>query len=228
MSSNAVAVSAGVNHSLFLKSDGSLGSGCKIIGVSWEMALRDPATSVTDRLCRVMLRPLPLGVSQPFLKSDGSLWGMGANTYGELGDGTTNDAYVPKLIVASGVIAIAAGSYHSLFLKSDGSLWGMGGNQWGQLGDGTTNSVNVPELIVPGPMNLASIDLSGADSMLNEPTDSGTTNYVLMSADVMLPKNQWTPVATNVLNANGNFGCLLFTNAVNPGAPQRFYMLQSP
>jgi alpha-tubulin suppressor-like RCC1 family protein len=68
-----------------------------------------------------------------FLKSDGSLWAMGDNFYGELGDGTysTNAPYGtnrPQQIVASGVTAIAAGDTHSLFLKSDGSLWAMGDN----------------------------------------------------------------------------------------------------
>ena len=61
-----------------------------------------------------------------FLKSDGSLWAMGDNSYGELGDGTYNNTNLPEQIVASNVTAIAAGGYHSLFLKSDGSLWAMG------------------------------------------------------------------------------------------------------
>src|SRR5208283_2048370 len=88
-----------------------------------------------------------------FLKSDGSLWAMGLNTYGQLGDGyTDNGNYftndLPEQIVASNVTAIAAGYYHSLFLKSDGSLWAMGYNNDGQLGDGTLNNTNRPEQIV--------------------------------------------------------------------------------
>ena len=51
----------------------------------------------------------------------------------------TNSINLPQQIVASGVTAIAAGSYHSLFLKSDGSLWAMGYNGDGELGDGTYN-----------------------------------------------------------------------------------------
>ena len=53
---------------------------------------------------------------------------MGYNNSGQLGDGTFNNTNRPEQIVASGVTAIAAGSYHSLFLKSDGSLWAMGHN----------------------------------------------------------------------------------------------------
>src|SRR5260370_21153534 len=51
-----------------------------------------------------------------FLKSDGSVWGMGANSVGQLGDGTYNDTNRPEQIVASGIIAIAAGGVHSLVL----------------------------------------------------------------------------------------------------------------
>lgn len=85
-----------------------------------------------------------------FLKNDGSLWGMGENSHGELGDGTYNATDVPRQIVASNVTAIAAGLFHSLFLKRDGSLWGMGGNTNGELGDGTFDSTNRPERLVAG------------------------------------------------------------------------------
>ncbi len=58
-----------------------------------------------------------------FLKNDGSLWGMGYNGDGELGDGTYTTTNRPEQIVAGNVTAIAGGREHSLFLKDDGSLW---------------------------------------------------------------------------------------------------------
>ena len=82
-----------------------------------------------------------------FVESDGSLWAMGYNNYGQLGDGTTNESHVPKLIVASNVVAVAAGAYHSLFITSDGNLWAMGWNGNGQLGDGTGFDQHSPEQI---------------------------------------------------------------------------------
>jgi len=85
-----------------------------------------------------------------FLKSDGSLWGMGNNTSGQLGMGTTVSSFSsPVKIVDTGVTAMAAGSSHSLFLESDGSLRAMGDNSNGELGDGTTVSQLSPKLIVP-------------------------------------------------------------------------------
>ena len=87
-----------------------------------------------------------------FLQSDGSLWAMGYNDDGQLGDGTYNQTNLPEQIVASNVTAIAAGCTHSLFLKSDGSLWAMGYNGYGQLGDGSIDggnyNTNLPEQIV--------------------------------------------------------------------------------
>ena len=74
-----------------------------------------------------------------FVKSDGSLWGMGDNYYGQLGNGGGS---IPFEIVSSNVTAIAGGTWHTLFLTSNswasaGSLWAMGDNWAGQLGDGT-------------------------------------------------------------------------------------------
>jgi alpha-tubulin suppressor-like RCC1 family protein len=84
-----------------------------------------------------------------FLESDGSLWAVGLNDFGQLGDGQTDYATnVPEEVVPGGVTAISAGYDHSLFIKTDGSLWGMGYNAQGQLGDGTFDSTNQPVEIV--------------------------------------------------------------------------------
>src|SRR5579883_399668 len=99
-----------------------------------------------------------------FTLSDGSLWAMGDDSLGELGNGT-NNATIPKpqLIVSSNVTAISAGYGFSYFCKSDGSLWAMGDNSAGQLGDGTTNDSHAPKLIVRS--NVVSV----AASFLTQP-----------------------------------------------------------
>jgi len=71
-----------------------------------------------------------------FVDANGSLWGVGWNRSGQLGNGTTNDLAVPTQ-VASWVKAVATGDKHSLFVRYDGTLWAMGSNQYGQLGDGS-------------------------------------------------------------------------------------------
>jgi len=89
------------------------------------------------------------------LKTDGSLWAMGLNSSGQLGDGTTTQRNSPVQVFAGGVQAVAAGGLHSLILKTDGSLWVMGDNSRGQLGDGTTTQSIAPELIAVNVQKIA-------------------------------------------------------------------------
>src|ERR1039457_1623813 len=78
-----------------------------------------------------------------FVKADGTLWVMGWNIYGQLGNGNHSDSNVIfPACVASNVVAVAAGCYHSLFETVDGTLWVMGLNFYGQLGNGTNISDN--------------------------------------------------------------------------------------
>lgn len=94
------------------------------------------------------------------LKSDGSLWTWGSNSYGQLGDGTTTiRSLVPKQI-GTGYSAISAGSYHTVALKSDGSLWAWGDNNYyyGQLGDGSFTRSLVPKQIGTGYTAIAAGD----------------------------------------------------------------------
>jgi alpha-tubulin suppressor-like RCC1 family protein len=165
-----------------------------------------------------------------FLKSDGSLWAMGNNSYGQLGDGTFNSTNRPEQIVASGVTAIAAGYWHSLFLKSDGSLWVMGYNYYGQLGDGFTNQTSsLPEQIFPPPQPiLTSSVISKTNLQVNATTLFGGTFYLRASTNLVAPLSQWQPLRTNSITARGtnNFSVTL-TNAVNSSG-QQFYILQSP
>lgn len=87
-----------------------------------------------------------------FAKTDGSLWAMGKNDRGQIGDTVSSPQYLPVQIrqspdeVAglSAVIAVAAGIDHSVFLTADGSAWAMGENSLGQLGNGDADQADHP------------------------------------------------------------------------------------
>lgn len=161
VTNGVTAVAMGYGHSLFIKSDGSLWG----MGQNSEGQLGDALFTPDSASAGAIYLPVEIvtnGVTAVaagagdtlFIKTDGSLWAMGGNLYSDLGDGTyytdnpsTNQ---PEEIVASGVVAIAAGGFHNLFLKSDGSLWGMGDNHSGQLGSATFFGTNRPVEIVAG------------------------------------------------------------------------------
>lgn len=69
------------------------------------------------------------------VRSDGTLWAWGANTGGQLGDGTKVSKDLPNQIgVRTNWMKAFAGGSHSLALRSDGTLWAWGVNTSGQLG----------------------------------------------------------------------------------------------
>jgi len=75
-----------------------------------------------------------------------------------------------------------------------------------------------------GSTPMGTLALSGTS--LYGTTKSGGTYYALMSTNPILPLSQWTPVATNVLSASGNF-TITVTNTVNSNVPHRFYILET-
>lgn len=145
-----IAVYAGMNHSLLIKSDGSL----------WAMGRNDfgqlgdgtNASHNTPRQIAASVVAASAGGDHSlFIKSDGTLWASGNNSSGQLGDGTSVNHSTPVQI-ATGTVAASAGGDHSLFIKSDGTLWAMGNNFYSQLGDGTTNYRGTPVKIAAGVM----------------------------------------------------------------------------
>jgi hypothetical protein len=83
------------------------------------------------------------------LKGDGSVWVWGNGRNGQLGTGFTVNIGGPGPIglgiseFYQHVIAIAAGSYHSLALTDDGKVWAWGNNTFGQIGDGLDTTIRL-------------------------------------------------------------------------------------
>jgi uncharacterized repeat protein (TIGR03803 family) len=116
------------------------------------------------------------------------------------------------------------GAYPSAgLILSGNTLYGTtaGG---GSSGNGTVFALGLP---LPAPLvGIIKISLSGTSLVLSDVNaPSGGIYHLLVSADLSLPINQWTPVTTNVVGSAGNF-TITATNAVNPDTPQQFYILQ--
>jgi trimeric autotransporter adhesin len=88
------------------------------------------------------------GNSSVVLKNDGTIWACGNNTFGELGNGTTNLSNVfIQVGTANNWKHISAG-YSSCFgIKEDGTLWSWGSNLFGGLGQGHQDDVHIPQQV---------------------------------------------------------------------------------
>ncbi len=92
----------------------------------------------------------------------------------------------------------------------------------------TTNARPFLEISALPRPGIVSASLSGTNFILSATNGAaGGIYFTLASTILSLPLNQWTPVATNVLNAGGNF-TIIVTNAVDASAPpEKFFILQT-
>ncbi|WP_139491413.1 Ig-like domain-containing protein [Brevibacillus dissolubilis] len=114
---------------------------------------------VNHSMNRVLTSPGFMGHSG-VIKPDGTLWMWGANSYGQLGNGTTDDSSTP--VQASGltdVQAVEGGTNYTLALRQDGTVWAWGSNDFGQLGIGNKDSQTTP-VHVQGLSHITAISAS--------------------------------------------------------------------
>lgn len=137
-----MAIAAGNNHSVALKSDGTVWT--------WGENLRGQlGTGTTNRTYSPVQVVNLTGVAAIAtgehhtlaLKHDGTVWAWGLNFYGALGDGTQVEYSVTPVqaLNLTNIVAIAAGDVHSLALKADGTMWSWGSNTLEQLGLGDSD-----------------------------------------------------------------------------------------
>jgi len=150
------AVAAGNDHSLALCSDGTLAawgpySNGRLGDGGTASSTVPVAVSTAGVLAGKTVIAVTAGDSHNLaLCADGTLVSWGANSYGQLGIGSTTFSNVPVAVSTAGVlagksvVAIGAGYYHSLAYCADGTLAAWGTNSNGQLGDGSTTSSTVP------------------------------------------------------------------------------------
>ncbi|UOQ71551.1 RCC1 domain-containing protein [Hymenobacter cellulosilyticus] len=148
------AIATGYRHSLFLKNDGTV----------WTCGSNQGGALGTGNTSAYLTTPMQINgltgvvaiaagyVHSLFLKSDGTVWGLGQSLDGELGGGRNEEilkspTQIPGL---SNITAIAASREyraHSLFLQSNGTVLACGSNYYGGVGSGTpgaTMRVNTP------------------------------------------------------------------------------------
>lgn len=136
-----ISIAPGYSHSYALKSDGSL----------WATGDNSQGTlgngtfgSSSNVMVRVGSSNNWVGISSGDyfavgMQVNGSIWSWGSNSFGQLGQGNTNNVHTPTQI-GSGVTwkQVAANRRHMIAIQANGTLWACGENSDGRLGDGST------------------------------------------------------------------------------------------
>jgi alpha-tubulin suppressor-like RCC1 family protein len=141
---NVVAVAGGGNHSLALKSDGTVWAwGANDYGQLGNGTVSECHHSPSQVSGLTNVVAVSAGGNHSLaLKSDGTVWAWGRNELGQLGDGALDPVGKPLPVQVIGlttnVVALATGDRHSLALMTDGTVWAWGANDYRQLGAGIT------------------------------------------------------------------------------------------
>ncbi|MCL4188796.1 MAG: hypothetical protein KJZ85_14410 [Rhodobacteraceae bacterium] len=143
----AIAIAAGSAHSCALSDAG----GIWCWGANADGQLGDGTTR--QRLAPVFVRRMTQGVTAIAagaahgcgVTADGGVRCWGANSGGQLGDGTRTRRLLAVTVkrLRGGVAALAAGAGHSCARLADGAARCWGRNDHGQLGDGSTDDRTV-------------------------------------------------------------------------------------
>jgi alpha-tubulin suppressor-like RCC1 family protein len=125
------------------------------------------------------------------VKSNGTVWTCGDNSFGQIGVGAVSLPYNFHVQVEGleGVIAVAGGDAHSLALKSDGSIWVWGKNTNGQLGNGTYDDSYVP-VRLSGLTNIVDIAAGGQQNFALVKSTPATATTIIPTPTPMPTSTQ--------------------------------------
>ncbi len=170
--SHVIQVVGGASHSCSLAVDPEV-SGSRITSCWGDNSLGQVGDGTSEgRLLGVFVQPVIVGDVQLaagfnhtcVLTSGGAVSCWGANSDGQLGDGSTVLKRQRTSVTGlTGAVQVAAGGNHSCALLAGGTVRCWGDNQFGQLGDGTTTDRSIPT-VVPGLTGVVQLDLGSSFS----------------------------------------------------------------
>ena len=154
-----VAVAAGNDFCLAVCADGSVAAwGADSCGQLGNNSPTDSPLPVALNMSGVLSGKTVAAVAAGHYHSlalctDGTLAAWGDNSFGELGNNSTDPSLVPVLVSNTGALSgktpasIGAGQFHSIALCADGTLVTWGDNSYGQLGLSGPDHSGVPVTI---------------------------------------------------------------------------------
>ena len=161
----AAKIDGGRYHFISLKSNGSvyswgdnssgqLGTNDKINKVEPTMALAEKVLEDGTIELEEIRDAIDIGAGvyhSLVLRKDGTVWAAGANSYGQLGNGTITSSMIFRPVIINdigdkltNIIAITAGPESSYALCSNGYVYTWGNNSYGQLGNGSRSNQYYP------------------------------------------------------------------------------------
>lgn len=167
---NWCSVDLGLCHTLGLKTNNTLWTwGRNFHGQLGHSAIQNRSSpiqecSLSTNWCMVKGG----GSGSAALKSGGTAWLWGRNTYGHIGDNSVVCASSPVQEITSSTnwCMITLGNYHAAALKTTGQLWAWGYNGLGQLGYNSIADTSSPVQEMTSSTNWCLVMSNGGNSVI--------------------------------------------------------------
>jgi len=226
--SNVTAVAANGGTTFFLESDGSLWStGSDLYGVGGEGTTNGMAYLTAQKIVGSNVVAVSCGASHTlFLKTDGTLWGMGLNSSGELGPNKLFFYFPSPRQIASNVVNFAAGTC-TYYTKTDGTTWAAGTDIYGELGDGFANneSTNAEQIFpFPLPVNMRAKLITLTSIQVTATCLVGGYYDLLGNTNMTQPLYMWSIVNSQEVKTSetNNFSAIL---PIDLSVKQKYFIL---
>lgn len=235
-----IAISAGANHALALKSDGSVYAwgdnfsgqiGQNTSSDQYETATQVKDTAGTGTLANIIAIDAADNTSYA-VAADGTLYAWGGNTNLQLGLGDNTNRLLPTVSSLTGVAKVKGGYQTGMALKTNGDVYAWGENANGQLGTGGSPTESSTPIQVTAVNSIVAIESdSGASFVL---TSDGTAkswgNNIVGHLGIGTVNNASSPTALTVGNTEfvsfdvgENFAIGLDANGAVYGWGSNFY-----
>ena len=149
IATNVRNVAAGEYNTTFVKNDSTLwGMGANYngqLGNGTRLEVKSPVqidTNVSQSFAGMYAYN-----NTVYIKNDKTLWGMGYNESGQLGEATLGTVVSSSIQLDTNVVQASVGENHIIYLKSNGNLYARGYNGYGQLGTGDYNNQYTASLV---------------------------------------------------------------------------------
>ncbi len=151
---NVISIETGFDTSCLIASDNNVycwgSNSTGQLGNNQTSNRLTPSKSVSGDLSKTILKSITIGNATCATDQLGSPYCWGTNSYGQLGNGSYSDSFVPAAVNRSGVLLnktikkFAIGDQHTCSIASDDNAYCWGKNTNGELGDNTWISSSLP------------------------------------------------------------------------------------